>query len=201
MATDLAEDTDVDASNLPGDGESPDQQEGSETVSSPRAAFQLSRQKLKVIVLLLVVMGVQMAVGYMLLPEPAVSSMGSADEAADGSADDSAQSSIDTVEVSLGSFNPTKSYGSGAAIIHVSFNLTAIVATDNKEPLLEAFKETHGARIRSAVGRVIRSSNLEDLADPKLYVIKRKIREEINKVLQKTYVNEVVLDEIRIMNQ
>lgn len=58
MATDLAEDTDVDTSDLPADGELPDGQEGSDEASSPRSAFQLSRQKLKVIVLLVVVMGV-----------------------------------------------------------------------------------------------------------------------------------------------
>lgn len=48
---------------------------------------------------------------------------------------------------------------------------------------------------------MIRSSNLEDLNDPDSYVIKRKIREEINKVLTKTLIIEVVMDKFRLMPQ
>ncbi len=199
MATDLAEDTDIDASDLPDDGESPDGQGESDQESSPRAAFQLTRQKLKVILLLLAVMGVQMAIGYTLLPKPTGSTMTAADESADGITDDSDQSTVDTVEVPLGSYNPTNSRGGG--IIHVSFNLTAIVASENVQPLKDAFNDTHGARIADAVIRVVRSSNLEDLNDPDSYVIKRKIREEINKVLPKTLIIEVVLDKFQMMPQ
>jgi len=195
MATDLAEKTDIDAADLPADGELPDGQEAS---SSP-GVLQLSRQKVKVIVLLLVVMGVQMAVGYVLLPEPAVTSMETANESADAMGDDPAEGAIDTVEVSLGNYNPTNSLGVG--IVHVAFDLTAIAAAENAQALKVAFLETHGARIRSAVIRVIRSSNLEDLNDPESYVIKRKIREEINKVLPKTLIIEVVMDQFRLMPQ
>ena len=164
MATDLAENTDIDTDDPPPEGELPDGQEASDEASSSSGTFQLSRQKVKVIVLLLVVMGVQMTVGYMLLPEPTTNSMETEDEAADAMGDDPAEDSIETVEVSLGNYNPTNSRGVG--IVHVAFDLTAILAADNEQALKAAFLETHGARIRSAVIRVIRSSNLEDLNDP-----------------------------------
>ncbi|MBT4866873.1 MAG: flagellar basal body-associated FliL family protein, partial [Planctomycetaceae bacterium] len=126
-------------------------------------------------------------------------SMEAEDEAADAMGDEPAEDGIDTVEVSLGNYNPTNSLGVG--IVHVAFDLTAIAAADNEQALKVAFLETHGARIRSAVIRVIRSSNLEDLNDPESYVIKRKIREEINKVLPKTLIIEVVMDKFRLMPQ
>jgi len=125
--------------------------------------------------------------------------METADESADAMGDDPAEGAIDTVEVSLGNYNPTNSLGVG--IVHVAFDLTAIAAAENAQALKVAFLETHGARIRSAVIRVIRSSNLEDLNDPESYVIKRKIREEINKVLPKTLIIEVVMDQFRLMPQ
>lgn len=192
MATDLAEDTELDE---------PDAPESSEEQAEPSGGFKLTGQKLKVVVLLLVVMGVQMAVGYMLLPAPASTSMETEDDSTDGSSETPDASEVDTVEVDLGSYNPTNSRGPAGSVIHVSFNLTAIVASNNKEDLKKAVQDTHGARIRAAVIRVIRSSNLEDLNDPDFNVIKRKIRSEINKVLQKTYINEVVLDRIRLMPQ
>jgi hypothetical protein len=37
--------------------------------------------------------------------------------------------------------------------------------------------------------------------DPNLGTIKRLIREEINRLLQKTYVIEVVITDVRIMEQ
>ena len=164
MATDLAEATEIDE---------PDAPETSEEQPESRAGFQLSRQKLKIVVLLLVVMGVQMAVGYMLLPAPAVTSMESESDTTDGSGETPEVGAIDTVEVPLGSYNPTNSNGPTGSVLHVSFDLTAIVAASNKEDLKKAFFDTHGARIRAAVIRVIRSSNLEDLNDPDFNVIKR----------------------------
>lgn len=192
MATDLAEDKAIDGLDAP---------EAAQEQETPSGGFKLSGQKLKVVVLLLVVMGVQMSVGYMLLPAPAVTSMEPEGDTAEGAGGTTVAAGVNTVEVPLGSYNPTNSNGPSGSVLHVSFDLTAIVASDNNEGLKKAVFDTHKARIRSAVIRVIRSSNLEDLNDPDFNVIKRKIRSEINKVLQKTYVIEVVLDRIRLMPQ
>jgi flagellar basal body-associated protein FliL len=195
MDSDVIKNLDAGALDLPSDSDSPIGQDQAEEGPPLRTAFQSSGRKLKMAVLLLFTMCTQMLLGFMLLPIPAQSSMASTD----GSAEDSAESPFEVVEVPVGKFNPTLSYGVG--IVHVSFTLTAIVATDNRLPVLDALRDTHAARIRSAVDEAIRSSTLEDLADPKLYVVKRKIREEINHVLQKKYVIKVVLDQVRVMYQ
>lgn len=189
MATGLADNPDVDTP--PGQGD--------ESKPAPRSGFRLTGGKLKLTALLLVVMGVQVTVGYMLLPAPAASSREV--DAPGGDGDPVVDKVNDTVEVDLGDFNPTNLRGSGGVVMHVSFSLTGIVSRGNAEAFKTAVRDTHGARIRAAVIRVIRSSNLEDLKDPDFNVIRRKIREAINKVLQQSYVVEVVLDSIRLMPQ
>ena len=62
MATDIAEEEEVDASVF-------DELASPETET--QTGFNLSSKKLRLVLLLLLVMGVQVAVGYMLLPKPA----------------------------------------------------------------------------------------------------------------------------------
>jgi hypothetical protein len=59
----------------------------------------------------------------------------------------------------------------------------------------------HTARIRQAVNKIVRSSSLEELNDPSLGTIKRLTREEINRLLRKSYVSEVVITDVRIIEQ
>ena len=64
-----------------------------------------------------------------------------------------------------------------------------------------AANQHHNARVRQAVLKVARSASLEDLNDPNLTTIKRQLREEINKVLRKSYVTEVVISDFKTMEQ
>lgn len=105
-----------------------------------------------------------------------------------------------TAEVSIGNgFNCTNSRAS-KSVIHIDFKLVGLVNKGQAVGFQDKLKE-HEARIRQAVIKVARSSNLEDLNDPNLSTIKRLIREEVNKVLRKSYVTEIVISDFSIMEQ
>jgi flagellar basal body-associated protein FliL len=103
-------------------------------------------------------------------------------------------------EVALGDFSFSNGTAAPGVIIHVDFKLSA-VASSKHASNLESQIKTHTARIRQAVNKIVRSSSLEEMNDPNLGTIKRLIREEINRLLQKTYVIEVVITDVRIMEQ
>ena len=191
MATDIAEKDNVDA---------PVPDEATSSEPEPQTGFSLSSKKLKLVLLLFLVMGVQVAVGYMLLPEPAASQSNDPDNV-DQAVDGTDEGSIDTMEVKLGTYNSTNGQTGGSSVIHVSFELTGIVARQNSQAVKKAFSETHKSRIRAAVDKVIRSSSIEELNDPDFSVMKRKIRAEINKVLPKSFIIEIVISDIRLMPQ
>jgi flagellar basal body-associated protein FliL len=186
MATDIAEEKETDV---------PVPEEVTPPEPLPQTGFRLSSKKLKLILLLLLVMGVQVAVGYMLLPEPAVS------KSSEPETVDELDPGINTVEVPLGQYNSTNSQAALGSVIHVSFKLTAIVAPENARAVKDAFSDTHESRIRAAVVRVVRSSSLEDLDDPELNVMKRKIRAEIDKVLPNSFIIEVIIGDVRLIPQ
>jgi len=59
----------------------------------------------------------------------------------------------------------------------------------------------HQERVREAVNRVIRGANIDELHDPILGTLKRLIKDEINQVLGKNIVVEIVINDIRILEQ
>ena len=48
---------------------------------------------------------------------------------------------------------------------------------------------------------IIRGAKLDELNDPELETIKRLIREDVNRLLRKDYVNRVVITDVRIIEQ
>jgi len=106
----------------------------------------------------------------------------------------------DSATVEIGSFNCTNSRADPGSTIHVSIKLHAIVSRDQEEWFNQAIK-LHKARVQQAIIQIARSSNLDDLNDPKLVTMKRLFREEINKVLRKSFIIEIVISDFRIMEQ
>ena len=103
-------------------------------------------------------------------------------------------------EVPLGDFSFSNGTAAPGMIIHVDFKLSA-VTTLKQASSLEAKLKQHLARVRQAVNKIVRMSSLEELNDPNLATIKRLIREDINRVLQKSYVVEAVISDMRTMEQ
>lgn len=116
-------------------------------------------------------------------------------------ADSEEASEPDSVEVGIDSFSASNSLAAPGSVIHVRFNLVATVARGQETTFAELVSKSKQARVRQAVIKVARSASLEDLQDPELNVFKRQIKEEINKVLHKSYVNDVIISSFRTMEQ
>ena len=154
--------------------------------------------KLKFAGLLVLVMAAEAAAMYVLLPQPAPSAL----QATKSAASDEESSPANTVEVPIEpAFNVTNSRAAPGSTIHVSFKMVAVVARDQELAFDDAANKVHKARVRQAIVKVARSSSLDDLSDPELSTMKRLIREEINKILRKSYVSEVVISDFKQMEQ
>jgi flagellar basal body-associated protein FliL len=103
-------------------------------------------------------------------------------------------------EVPMGDFSFSNGTAAPGMIIHVDFKLSA-VATSKQASSLDSQLKVHQARVRQAVNKIVRMSSLEELNDPNLATIKRLIREDINRLLRKSYVVEVVITDVRTMEQ
>jgi flagellar basal body-associated protein FliL len=107
----------------------------------------------------------------------------------------------DSVEVDIDSFSVSNSLAVPGSVIHVSFKLCTTVASGQETTYGELVTKGKQARVRQAIIKVARSASLDDLQDPELTVFRRQIKEEINKVLQKSYVNDVIIASFRTMEQ
>jgi flagellar basal body-associated protein FliL len=106
----------------------------------------------------------------------------------------------DTAEVAIGDFNCSNGSASPGSILHVDFKMSALTSP-NRVADLERLMKSHQARIRGSVNRILRGSSLEELNDPNLFTIRRSLREELNRLLRKTYVAEVVVTDFRVIEQ
>jgi flagellar basal body-associated protein FliL len=105
-----------------------------------------------------------------------------------------------TVEVSVGEFVCSNGSASPGSILHVTCRVFAITA-GNQSSTLESQLNAHQARVRQAVAKILRSSNLEELHDPNMGTVKRLIREELNRLMKKSLVMEIVITDIRVIEQ
>jgi len=155
--------------------------------------------RLVLIGIMLAVMLVQGVVMYFLMTPKA--SAGKGDDLKDPAAaeQEDAAGPDDSMEVAMGEFNCTNTATPGV-VIHIDFKLSA-VTTSGQGAALEGLLKSHQARVRQVVNRIVRSSKLEELNDPALGTIKRLIREEVNRLLRKSYVTEVIISDMRTVEQ
>jgi len=108
---------------------------------------------------------------------------------------------LKTQEVNVDKINTSNSLAVPGSVLHISFTLVAIVSKNNVQPFKDDVLKEKKWRVKQAVIKVVRSASIDDLNDPELGTITRLIREEINKVLGKSYVTKVVIAEFRAMEQ
>lgn len=159
---------------------------------------------ISVVIILGVVSG-QIAVTYMLAPESAHSPKEQKREVRDRVAKSQRHSNHDTpegdcAEVSVGEFSCSNTTALRNVITHVDFKLAAVAAS-NQVSTLESQIKWNQNRIHEAVNRIVRSSNLEELNDPNLETIKRLVREAINELFDASLIIDVMMSDIRIIQQ
>ena len=194
MASEVAEETIVDPIV------DPDAVPEEET---PSRKIDFGSKKIKIVVLLIGVMAVEAAAIYFLVPPPAQSGNQAENdgEVTNQSGDQpNAIGDVDTIEESIGTFSITVNQPD-SGVIHLTFELVAIVSQDSLASFQEAIENKHQKRVRQAIVTVARSSRFDDIIDPHLGKMKRSIREEVNKVLGKSYIIDVVFPDFKYIEQ
>lgn len=133
----------------------------------------------------------QAVITYFLMPKAAAPAPATADPAAPPPKTPAIADELpETAEVPLGDYNCTNSSNPGTSI-HFNFKLVAIVTPD-KASGIKPKLESHSARLRQTVAKIIRSAKLEDLNEPSFGTIRRLLREEINRLLR-VDIDEIVI--------
>lgn len=143
--------------------------------------------------LLLLVVSVGMAGAFLVI-------LSGGSEAAE-EVEDPIDGGVDSVEVAIDSFSTTNGRAAPGSVIHITFKLTAVVPVGQEIEFDRLANQQNNGRVRQVVEKIARSAGLDDLNDPSLATIKRQLREEINKVLRKSYVTEVVISDFKMMEQ
>jgi len=105
-----------------------------------------------------------------------------------------------TVEIDLGEYTITVSQPSAGTALRVDFHLAGTVL-EEEETEARHFMERHPARFREIVLYEIRNSEPEDLRDPVLGLIKRRILEKSNALFGKPILKSLIFDEFSYIEQ
>jgi hypothetical protein len=144
------------------------------------------------------VVGVQTVLTIVLMPKPGASKPAEAEKKVE--AEPAAEENSDHAEVPIGDFSNTNSTATPGVTIHFDFKLTAIT-TAKAESQLKDLLKSNNARMKQEVGKIVRGASLEDLTDPNVATIRRLVREEINRLIRKSLIEEVVATDIRFVEQ
>ena len=148
---------------------------------------------------------VQVVTTYVLMSATAESTTDSKHEQKDHSATGRHDSEHDEAkseftEVAVGDFSFSNTAAMRNVITHVNFKLTAL-ARSAEASMVESQIDWNQERIREAVNKIVRNSNLDELYDPSLEAIKRLICQDINGLLGKKLIVEVMINDIRVIQQ
>jgi flagellar basal body-associated protein FliL len=103
-------------------------------------------------------------------------------------------------EVDLEQYKITAYQPSSSMTLRIEFRLYGMVPAEKAEDFKHAF-EVKKNRVRDNVMGIIRSSDMNDLTDPELGLIKRKILETTNKALGKPLLEGVAFSEFTFLEQ
>jgi len=168
--------------------------QATEQEPSPPRKFDFSSKKFKTFALLLLVMLVEAAGIYVWLPDPATNNS-SADDS--GEFVDETDSTVESVEVKINDFQVTNTSPENSDL-NLEFTLAAVVSRDAEQSFKEAVNDLQKYRVRQAVERVCRSATREELEDPVHSTLKRLMKEEINKILGKSYIIDIIISGYQI---
>ncbi|HXY33407.1 MAG TPA: flagellar basal body-associated FliL family protein [Planctomycetaceae bacterium] len=160
----------------------------------------LSGKRVKLIAIVAGVMILPAVGAALLLPKGHAAGTGEqSSEGGTSSAESHSQKAENLVEVEVGSFSVSVE-PDDAQMWNVSFKLFATVSSDVQSHFTDA-SDRYKARLRQAVVKVVRMSSIKDLRDPQLDLMKRELKSQLNNVLPEPYIQEVVVSEIRVMQQ
>lgn len=167
--------------------------------------------KLKVLGFVVVVVLVECAMAYMLLPDAAETAALARGSLAGGGGDGTSAAGegvpaeaipSDQREVDLGEFSVTAYHPTSDATLRIDFHLYGTIANDNEvEDEFMELVEGNRHRFRDQVLSTIRSAEMTDLTDPTLGLVKRKILEKINRTLGRPLLRAVIFSDFSFIEQ
>ncbi len=104
------------------------------------------------------------------------------------------------LEVDLTDFHVTAYQPLSNSTLRLDFHLYGTIAKEDEEAFTKAFEENKNRFRDKAIG-IFRSSEVTDLTDSKLGLIKRKILETSNKILGEPYLRTIVFSEFSFIEQ
>ena len=106
---------------------------------------------------------------------------------------------VDTAEEPVGDpFNCTNNQEEGN--LHLRFKVSAVVKA-NEQIRFRDTNAAHKTRVRQTIEKIVRRASREELNDPELSTLKRSIREEVNKILGKSFITEAVIHDFSMIEQ
>lgn len=157
---------------------------------------------LPAVIVIAVVSGEGLA-AFMLMPsaaETAAAAKAALEAHAPEPEDEHAAKEMELEEVDLEQYKITSFQPASSITLRIEFHLFGMVKADKKDEftkLVEAKKN----RVRDNVMSIIRSADMNDLTDPALGLLKRKILETTNKALGKPLLQGVVFAEFTFLEQ
>ena len=122
-------------------------------------------------------------------------------EAEAGEAEDGAENPLlKTIELDLGNFSVTSFQPTSNSTFRVEFHLYATVK-ESESSELEALMTKKEHRLRDQVLFEVRNAQVNDLTDPGLGLIKRRILEKSNELLGKPFLQTVMFSDISVVEQ
>jgi flagellar basal body-associated protein FliL len=157
--------------------------------------------KLKVIVLIVTIMIVECGLAYWFFGTAAPNTAESAEShGEEHEEEEEGHDDGEGVEISLGDFDVTAFQPTSNTTLRVSFKLYGTVRP-NDEATVTTLVDERKHRFREQVLEIIRSSEMNDLTDPVLGLIKRKILEKTNRLLGKAMIKGVVFSDFSYYEQ
>ncbi|MEX0587001.1 MAG: flagellar basal body-associated FliL family protein [Pirellulales bacterium] len=169
-------------------------------------------RRIKIIAFVLGVMFAECAVAYLFVgageatAHADAGSTGDAHHADDnhhdnhGGAEHSSAGGTEGIEVPLGEFNVTSFQPQANSTLRISFQLYATTSLDDEYELKKMLEENKH-RVREQILIIARSATIEDLTDPMLTLIKRKVSEKVNRLIGKPLVRGAVFSDFSYFEQ
>jgi flagellar FliL protein len=104
------------------------------------------------------------------------------------------------VEVELGDYSITSHHVASNTSLRIDFKLFGVVLESEQEEMRHLF-ERHQHRFRDQIIFEVRNSDIEDLSDPGLGLIKRRILEKSNRLLGHSILQEIVFSDFSFVEQ
>jgi len=171
-----------------------------------------TRSKLKAILFISVVIGVECLVAYLYIPSTAeTTAMAGATLGLDPETGELTENpfekqesqeddGVETIEVDLGSFSVTAFQPVSNSTLRIDFHLYGTIALADEQEFIRQMEENRH-RIREAVIVTIRSADITDFTEAQLGLIKRRVLEKINRLLGAPMLRGVIFSDFAFMEQ